>query len=81
MVEAFGAGEDRMSLLDATGGTNYYGYQLYSLVVVDDYREGVPVAFMVTSGQEADEVETFLKVRAHRHNHNTRLPGYILRNR
>lgn len=62
MLEAFGTGEDRMVLLDATGGTNKYGYQLYSLVVVDDFREGVPVAFMLTSSQEADEIEVFMKV-------------------
>jgi MULE transposase domain len=62
MLNAFGAGEDRMVLLDATGGTNKYGYQLYSLVVVDDFREGVPVAFMLTSSQEAGEVATFMTV-------------------
>ncbi|KAG5191548.1 hypothetical protein JKP88DRAFT_137026, partial [Tribonema minus] len=57
MLDAFGAGYDRMVLLDATGGTNKYGYQLYSLVVVDDFREGVPVAFMLTSSQAAKEVK------------------------
>ena len=62
MLEAFGTGEDRMVLLDATGGTNRYGHQLYSLVVVDDFREGVPVAFMLTSSQEAHEVQVFMQV-------------------
>eukprot|EP00611_Tribonema_gayanum_P026463 TRINITY_DN630_c0_g1_i7.p1 TRINITY_DN630_c0_g1~~TRINITY_DN630_c0_g1_i7.p1 ORF type:complete len:600 (-),score=121.78 TRINITY_DN630_c0_g1_i7:81-1880(-) len=60
MLDAFGAGDDRMVLLDATGGTNKYGYQLYSLVVVDDFREGVPVAFMLTSSQAAKEVKLFM---------------------
>jgi len=62
MINAFGAGEDRMVLMDATGGTNQYGYQLYGMLVVDEWREGVPGAFMITSSQEASEVETFLKV-------------------
>lgn len=62
MLNAFGAGEDRMVLLDATGGTNKYGYQFYSLVVVDDFREGVPVAFMLTSSQDAEQVQTFMQV-------------------
>jgi MULE transposase domain len=62
MLNAFGAGEDRMVLMDATGGTNKYGYQLYVLLVVDDYREGVPVAFMVTSSQEATEINIMLEV-------------------
>jgi hypothetical protein len=62
MMEAFATGDDRMVFLDATGGTNRYGYQLYSLVVVDDFREGVPVAFMLTSSQDAHEVEVFMKV-------------------
>ncbi|KAG5188243.1 hypothetical protein JKP88DRAFT_136992, partial [Tribonema minus] len=62
MLDAFGAGDDRMVLLDATGGTNKYGYQLYSLVVVDDFREDVPVAFMLTSSQAAKEVKLFMDV-------------------
>jgi hypothetical protein len=53
MLDAFAAGDDRMAFLDATGGTNKYGYQLYSLVVVDDFKAGVPAAFMLTSSQEA----------------------------
>ena len=61
--QRFGAGEDRMVLLDATGGTNQYGYQLYGMLAVDEWREGVPGAFMITSSQEATEVETFLQVR------------------
>lgn len=61
MLNAFGAGDDRMVLLDATGGTNPYGYLLYVLVVVDEYREGVPVAYMLTSGQEAKQVKTFME--------------------
>jgi hypothetical protein len=65
MLDAFGAGDDRLVLLDATGGTLYYGYQLHTLAVVDEFREAVPVAFMMTSGQEADVVEQFLKVGAH----------------
>jgi hypothetical protein len=62
MLSAFGGGDDGMVLLDATGGTNHYGYQFYSLVVVDDYRQGVPVAFMVTSSQDADAVKVFMQV-------------------
>jgi MULE transposase domain len=62
MLNAFGAGADRMVLMDATGGTNKYGYQLYVLLVVDDFREGVPVAYMVTSSQEATEITTMLEV-------------------
>jgi hypothetical protein len=62
MLEAAGAGPNRMVLLDATGGTNVYGYQLHVLLVVDDYREGVPCVFMITSDQEASAVCTLLKV-------------------
>lgn len=63
MINAFGAGDDRMVLLDATGGTNQYGYQLYGMLVVDEWREGVPCAFMITDSQEANEVQKFLQVR------------------
>lgn len=62
MLGAFGAGDDRMVLLDATGGTNKYGYQVSSLVVVDDFREAVPVAFMISSSQDAKEVQLLMEV-------------------
>jgi hypothetical protein len=62
MPDAFGAGDDRMVLLDATGGTNQYGYMLHSLLVVDEWMEGVPAAFLITSDQEAAAVEKFLQV-------------------
>jgi MULE transposase domain len=61
MLNAFGTENERMILMDATGGTNKCGYPVYALLVVDDYREGVPVAFMVTSSQKADEIEVLLK--------------------
>lgn len=62
MLDAFGTEDDSLVLLDATGGTLYYGYQLHVLAVVDEFREGVPVAFMMTSGQDADVVQQFIKV-------------------
>jgi hypothetical protein len=62
MLEGFGCGPARAVLLDATGGTNKYGYQLHCLLVVDEYREGVPCAFMLTSGQDAAVVQKFLEV-------------------
>jgi MULE transposase domain len=62
MLNAFGANEDRMALLDATGGTNKYNFQLYTLLVVDDFKEGVPCAFLLTSSEGAEEVTRFLKV-------------------
>jgi hypothetical protein len=62
MLDAFGAGEDRCVLLDATGGTNRYGYQLSIMLVVDDFRQGAPCAFMIHASQEAQQVESFVQV-------------------
>jgi hypothetical protein len=57
MLDQFGR---RLVFLDATGGTNKYGYMLFTLLVQDDYGRGVPVAFMVSNSEDADVIKVFL---------------------
>lgn len=51
-------------LLDASGGTNSYGHMLHTLLVRDEWGNGLPVAFMICSAEDADPVTLFLKVTA-----------------
>jgi hypothetical protein len=63
-LKAFAASEGRIVLMDATGGTNTYGYLLYALVGVDEFRSGVPGAFLLTSDQGGDALQQFIEVGA-----------------
>jgi hypothetical protein len=58
MLDQFGR---RLVFMDATGGTNKYGYPFFTLLVQDDAGRGVPVAFMVSSSEAMEEVQLFLK--------------------
>ncbi len=61
MLEQFGK---RQVFLDATGGTNKYGYMLHVLLVQDDFGRGVPVAFMVSNSEETEVIQRFLEKAA-----------------
>jgi hypothetical protein len=40
--------------LDGTGGTNNYGFWMATLLVVDEYGNGPPVATLITSSEAAE---------------------------
>ena len=61
MLDQFGR---RLVFLDATGGTNKYGYMFFTLLVQDDFGRGVPVSFMISSSEDADVVQMFLEKAA-----------------
>jgi hypothetical protein len=46
--------------LDGTGGTNKNGFWLATLLVVDEYGNGVPVDSLITSSEGAQVHEDFL---------------------
>lgn len=46
--------------MDSTHGVTAYGYQLTSIVVIDESGSGVPVAFCLSSGTSSVEWEVFL---------------------
>lgn len=48
--------------IDSTHDTAGYSFYLTSIVVVDDYGNGIPAAFCLSSGCSATEWETFFTV-------------------
>lgn len=45
--------------IDGTHGTNEYEFTLTTLMVVDDYGMGVPVAFLVSNRENAEILNIF----------------------
>ena len=46
--------------MDATHGTNAYDFQLISIVVVDEYGEGLPVGWMISNREDTTALCAFL---------------------
>lgn len=59
--------------VDGTNGVNSYNFQLYTLLVLDSAREGIPVGFMFSNRGDEDVLRIFFeeikkttgKVKAH----------------
>ena len=50
--------------MDSTHGTNVYDFYLVTILDLDDYGEGVPVAWLITNHEDTSAVRQFLlKVR------------------
>ena len=45
--------------VDATHGTNVYDFQLITVLVIDDYDEGIPVAWLISNKESADILRVF----------------------
>ena len=45
--------------MDATHGTNVYDFQLITVLVIDDYDEGIPVAWLISNKESADILRVF----------------------
>ena len=58
MLKQFGSSAVCM---DTTHGTNMYDFSLTTVVVVDEYGEGVPVAWMVSNREDVHVLTEFLK--------------------
>jgi len=57
-------GHHRVNCMDSTHGINAYDFQLTTLLVIDDYGEGFPVAFCISNKIDSLAMEVFLeKVR------------------
>lgn len=53
-------GQNGIICMDATHGTTSYGNQLASVLVIDEYGNGVLAAFCISSGSSEVEWTTFL---------------------
>ena len=58
MLKEFGA---KLVFMDAVFGTNIYGYPMLTLLVQDDYGNGVPVGFCIAEYENADTWLRFLQ--------------------
>ena len=56
------AGPMKEIALDSTHGTNCYNFQLTTFLVVDDYSEGFPCAFMYSSRVDEQVTSIFLSI-------------------
>ena len=45
--------------IDSTRQTNYYSYLLNTLMVVDEYVEGIPVAYLLSNRESGDVIKAF----------------------
>jgi MULE transposase domain len=52
-------GTEKTVCLDATHGTNQYDFNMVTLMVIDDYGEGNPVAFMVCNREDETALNCF----------------------
>ena len=46
--------------MDATHGKNLYDFKLITLLVLDDFGEGIPVAWVITNREDATMLVEFL---------------------
>lgn len=64
MFKQFG---DNIIAVDGTHGLNNYDFELTSILVVDEFGEGIPVAFMFTNRKDTYIYQFFLILYLNRH--------------
>ena len=51
----------KVILMDATYGTTQYDFQLISILVIDDFGEGLPVAWAISNREDVTLLVQFFK--------------------
>ena len=46
--------------MDSTQGTNVYDFNPLTVLVIDEFREGIPVAWMICNREDAVAIKPFL---------------------
>ena len=59
--EMFTKYASKLICVDATHGTTAYDFQLMTVLVIDDYDEGIPVAWLISNKESADVLRVFFK--------------------
>ena len=49
----------KLVCVDATHGTTAYDFQLITVLIIDDYDEGIPVAWLISNKESADVLRVF----------------------
>ena len=57
MLKKFGG---NVSCMDSTHGTNAYQFLLISIMVLDDYGEGLPVAWAISNKEDTSSLVQYL---------------------
>lgn len=50
---------NKLKCVDATHGTTAYDFQLVTVLVIDDYNEGIPVAWLISNKETTDILKAF----------------------
>ncbi len=58
MMKVFG---EKLICMDATHGTNHYDFKLVTVLVLDDFGEGIPVGWLVSNKEDGTVLKEFLK--------------------
>jgi hypothetical protein len=53
-------GDKSVIACDSTFSTNKYGFQLFILMVFDSYRNGIPMAWIITDSGKGDDISIWL---------------------
>lgn len=59
--EMFSKYTSKLIFVDATHGTTAYDFQLITVLVTDNFEEGVPVAWMIRNKESTDTLRVFFK--------------------
>ena len=59
-AEMYNKFAERVLCIDATHNTNMYSFQLITLMVIDEFRKGYPVAFCISSREDTHTISIFL---------------------
>ena len=57
--EMFEKHAQKLLCVDATHGTTAYDFQLVTVLVIDDYNEGIPVAWLISNKETTDAFKIF----------------------
>ena len=57
--EMFEKHAQKLICVDTTHGTTAYDFQLVTVLVIDDYNEGIPVAWLISNKETTDALKIF----------------------
>ena len=52
----------KLICVDATHGATAYDFQLVTVLVIDDYNEGIPVAWLISNKETTDALKIFFSI-------------------
>ena len=59
--EMFNKDGSKLICVDATHGSTAYDFQLITVLVIDDFNEGIPVAWIISNKESTDSLRVFFQ--------------------